>query len=122
MDEFGGTAGLVTLDDILEELVGQLWFEGQSEVAEAIRRQKDGSYLIDGLAPVHEVRDKLGAALAYTSVDTAGGVVMERLGRLARVGDRIVVDGLRLEVVAIDGRRIATLRATRSSPADRSPA
>jgi len=117
VDEFGGTAGLATLDDILEELVGQLWYEGQGEVAEPIRRQNDGSFLIDGLAPVHLVRDKLGVALADTSMDTAGGIVMEQLGRLARVGDTIVVNGFKLEVVAIDGRRIATLRASGASPA-----
>jgi putative hemolysin len=117
VDEFGGTAGLATLDDILEELVGQLWYEGQGEVAEPIRRQNDGSFLIDGLAPVHQVRDKLGVALADTSMDSAGGIVMEQLGRLARVGDTIVVNGFKLEVVAIDGRRIATLRASGASPA-----
>lgn len=110
IDEFGGTAGLVTMEDILEELVGELEDEFDRGTP-LVRRQDDGSYLVDGLTSLEEARDRLGLTLQDEPYDTIGGLVFGKLGRLARIGDGVEVEGMRLEVTAMDGRRIAQVRA-----------
>ncbi len=109
IDEFGGTAGLVTMEDILEELVGELRDEFD-RAAPLIRRQEDGSFLIDGLTGLDDVRERLGLALEDEPYDTVGGLVFGKLGRLARIGDSVEVEGMRFEVTAMDGRRVAQVR------------
>jgi magnesium and cobalt exporter, CNNM family len=73
--------------------------------------------LIDGLAPLADVRERLGIELDDVPAETVSGLVLDRLGRVAAVGDAVHADGVRFEVVAIDGRRIDRVRATRESPA-----
>jgi CBS domain containing-hemolysin-like protein len=109
IDEFGGTAGLVTMEDILEELVGELQDEFDRS-APLIRKQDDGSYLVDGLTSLDDLRERLRIDLADEPYDTVGGLVFGKLGRLARIGDSVELDGWRAEVTAMDGRRIAQVR------------
>jgi CBS domain containing-hemolysin-like protein len=109
IDEFGGTAGLVTMEDILEELVGELQDEFD-KAAPLIRRQEDGSFLVDGLTSLDDVRERFGLSLVGEPYDTVGGLVFGKLGRLARIGDQVEVEGLRFEVTAMDARRIAQVR------------
>lgn len=110
IDEHGGTAGVVTMEDLLEEIVGE--FQDEFERPhEAIRPQADGSIMLDGLVAIWELQERFGLEMpedeGYTTV---GGLVMSRLGRVPQVGDAVPLDGYRLLVEAMDGRRVATLR------------
>lgn len=121
IDEYGGTAGIVTLGAIAELLLGQVGDE--FEPARVLFDQRpDGSLLIDGLTPLEDVRERLGIELAEVPADTISGFIVDRLGRVAAVGDAIDEEGVRFEVVAVDGHRIDKVRAVRDTaePAIRS--
>ncbi len=123
LDEYGGTAGLVTLEDLLEEIVGEVhtFFE-QGEPQ--IQRLPDGSALVDGLTLIEEVNQAFGLALHDPNYDTIAGFVIGKLGRIARVGDTVEADGVRLRVEAMDGLRIARLSlfpAQRTPPSQEGP-
>src|SRR5690349_2491933 len=114
IDEFGGTAGLVTLEDILEELVGEVRDEFEQGDVQRIKEEAPGTYLIDGLVSLSDLREKLGLELEEEPYDTVGGLVFGRLGRLAEVGDSVDVEGYRFEVTKVDGRRVSQVRVQRS--------
>jgi len=109
IDEFGGTAGLVTLEDVIEELVGEVQDEFDREAP--MFREDSGVFLINGLMPLSDVRERLGLELPEEPYDTVGGMIFGRLGRLAQVGDTIDVEGCRFTVTAVDGRRVAQVKA-----------
>ena len=116
IDEFGGTAGLVTLEDILEELVGEVRDEFEQGEVQRIREEAPGTYVIDGLVSLGDLREKLALRLEEEPYDTVGGLVFGRLGRLAEVGDAVDVEGYRFQVTAVDGRRVSQVRAQRARP------
>jgi len=116
LDEYGGTAGLITLEDLLEELVGDVQDAFEPTEA-AIQRLPDGSALIDGLTPIDEVNEAFGLALADPDYETIAGYVLGRLERLAEVGDEIEAGPVRLRVEALDELRIARLRLIPQPPA-----
>jgi len=107
VDEYGGTAGMVTLADLLEEIVGEVndEFDSGSE----IQALPDGSYLLDGLTLIEAVNDYFQLKLGDPSYDTIAGFVLGRLGRMAKVGDTLTAEGVRLRVEALDGKRIERL-------------
>lgn len=109
LDEYGGTEGIITLIDVLEALVGDLPAPGEPLSSAAVRRA-DGSWLIDGILPVAEVWNLVAAGPlpgeARGAFQTIGGLVMAELGRVPRVGDSFGWQGLRIEVVDMDGRRV----------------
>ena len=107
LDEYGGTAGLVTLEDLLEEIVGEVRdpFDPEGE----IQPLQDGSVLIDGLTPMEEVNERFQLTLADPHYDTIAGYILGRLGRMARVGDSVSTGTVRLRVESMDGLRIARL-------------
>jgi CBS domain containing-hemolysin-like protein len=109
IDEFGGTAGLVTLEDVIEELVGEVQDEFDREAP--MLREESGVYLINGLMTLPDVRERLGLDLADEPYDTVGGMIFGRLGRLAQVGDSVDVEGYRFTVTAVAGRRVAQVKA-----------
>ena len=119
VDEFGGTAGVVTLEDILEELVGEVRDEFEQGEAQRIREEAPGTFVIDGLVALDDLRDKLQLELDGEPYDTVGGLVFGRLGRLAEVGDTVEAEGYRFQVTAIDGRRISQVRVQKLRPARR---
>jgi CBS domain containing-hemolysin-like protein len=104
LDEYGGTAGMVTLEDLLEEIVGQI--RDPFDTEPDIQPLPDGTALVDGLTPLEDVNEHFGLGLADPHYDTLAGFI-GRLGRLAQVGDTIVADGVQLQVESLDGRRIA---------------
>lgn len=112
MDEYGGTAGLVTLEDLLEEIVGEVSdpFDNQNPDFEVM---PDGSILIDGLTLIEVVDSQLGLKLEDPHYDTIAGYVLGRLGRIPRLHDIVEGDGVRLRVEEMDGLRIARLALTR---------
>lgn len=113
IDEFGGTAGLVTLEDVIEQLVGEVTDEFDAGDAQRIKEESPGTYVIDGLVPLADLRDRLNIALVDEPYDTVGGMVFGRLGRLAKVGDAVEIEGYRFTVTQVDGRRVAQVRVQR---------
>jgi len=112
MDEYGGTAGLVTLEDLLEEIVGEVSDPFDIATPE-IQPLPDGSVLIDGLTLIEDVNSKLGLDLRDPYYDTMAGYLLGKLGRIPRVKDVVEGDDLRLRVDAMDGMRIARISLTR---------
>jgi CBS domain containing-hemolysin-like protein len=116
IDEYGGTAGLVTLEDVLEELVGEVADEFEKDVAPPFREETPGTYVVDGLVGLAELRERLHLELPDEPYDTVGGMVFGRLGRLAQIGDGVEVDGYRFQVSGVDGRRVSQVRVQRAKP------
>ncbi len=116
LDEYGGTAGMVTLEDLLEEIVGEV-SDAFDRTPPPVKRLPDGSALIDGLMLIEEVNQALGLDLSDAHYDTIAGYVLGRLGRIARLGDELNVQGIRMRVEALDGRRIARLSIGHAAPA-----
>ncbi len=115
VDEYGGTAGLVTLEDLLEEIVGDIGDLFEPPVPQ-IQHLPDGSVLLDGRMTLTEVNEALSLSLSDPFYTTVGGLVMGRLDRIPAVGDEVVLeDGHRLRVEEMDGRRVARVRLTRPS-------
>lgn len=108
LDEYGGTAGLITLDDLMTEIVGEVRDPFDKSVPE-IQHLPDGSTLLDGLTLIEDINQHFNLTLNDPHYDTIAGFVLGRLGRMAQVGDTIDVDGIRLKVEALDGLRIARL-------------
>ena len=117
LDEFGGTAGIVTLKDLVERLLGSVGDE-YTPPAHEVRRLADGSVVADGLALVEDVNAQLGTHFDASEVDSLGGLVFSRLGRRPRVGDEVDVgSGYIGRVERLDGLRIARVRLLPTSPA-----
>lgn len=110
LDEFGGTEGIVTLEDVLEELVGEIHDEHRRDQEQLIVRRDEVSWLVDGRLPIHELREILPERARPNdvpeSVNTISGMVLSRLERMAKIGDVVQWDSLRIEVVDMDGTRI----------------
>jgi CBS domain containing-hemolysin-like protein len=115
LDEFGGTAGLVTLEDVIEQLVGEVQDEFDLE-GPVFKEEAPGTFVVDGLTSLEALRERLGLELPDEPYDTVGGLVFGRLGRLAAVGDTIEIEGHRFQVTAVDGRRVAQVRVVRAKP------
>jgi putative hemolysin len=115
VDEFGGIQGLLTHTDILEAIIGDI-YEPQDEVDPDIFQRPDGSWLIDGMVPVQEFRDLFGLKSLPGEEEghfqTLGGFVITMLGRIPSSGDLIELEGLDLEVVDMDGRRVDKVLVT----------
>lgn len=123
LDEFGGTEGMVTMEDVLAGFVRELSSDGESDSSQDIVRREDGSLLIDGNVILPHVLEILELEVPEEDlpkgVKTLAGVVMDVLGRLPRVGDVIDWNGFRMEIIDMDGRRIDRLLIQkRTLPAD----
>jgi CBS domain containing-hemolysin-like protein len=105
IDEHGGTAGLVTFESLMERIIGEIPGEMGAQTRTVVR--KDGSADIDGLALVSDTNQQFGLRIDESTYTTIGGYVLGRLGRRARVGDVIDVEGRKMRVEAIDGLRVA---------------
>ena len=113
VDEFGGTAGLVTLEDMLEELVGEIFDEFESEQLE-IQKLADYEYLINGRVLLEEVSEMLEIELEEDTVSTIGGYVFARIGRRPVKGDNVYFDGFNFEVIEVLGYRITKVKVMKS--------
>jgi len=110
VDEYGGTAGVVTLEDLVEEIVGEVNDEHDRDRG-GLRKHRDASWTVPGLARPDEVRDRTGVPVPDDpAYETVGGFVMSRLGRIPAVGDEIDLDGAVLRVARMEGRRVERLR------------
>lgn len=115
LDEYGGTAGLVTLEDLLEEIVGEV-SDPFDEITPEIQTFPDGSALVDGLTLIEDVNDRLGLSLDDPNYDTIAGYVLGKLGRIPRADDVVEGEGVCLRVESMDGMRIARLTMTPLNP------
>jgi len=110
VDEYGDALGIATLEDALEEIVGEIEDEFDRP-AVAAERVGDGAWRVAGGLSISDFNRATGAELAAESVHSVGGLILDALGRAARAGDAVDVDGVRLAVEAVDGTRIAAVRA-----------
>ncbi len=114
VDEYGGTAGLVTIEDLLEEIVGEI--EDEYDTARVpMEVLSENEVVLDAGAPTSTLQDVFGVDVQSEDYDTVGGLVIHELGRLPSVGDEAEVDGLTLRVLSMSGRRIRRLRVEREA-------
>ena len=112
VDEYGGTAGLITIEDLIEEIVGEI--EDEYDVAGPTMEQiSEDEVLLDASMPADVLAELFDYAAESEDFDTVGGFVIHELGRLPAVGDEVQVDGLRLRVLSMSGRRLRRLRVAR---------
>jgi CBS domain containing-hemolysin-like protein len=110
IDEYGGTAGLVTFERVMERIVGELGGDFGTGASSAIRQLPDGSSEVDGLALVTDVNEQFGLEIDEETYTTLGGYMLGRLGRRPKVGDTIELGGKTLRVEAVDGLRVSRVR------------
>jgi CBS domain containing-hemolysin-like protein len=112
-DEYGGTSGLVTLEDVIEEIVGEIQDEFDREPPSVVETPQ--GLVFDGLTLIDDVAERLGVELPSElgDVSTLGGLVTARIGRIPRTGDKIALDGYTLSVLEMKGRRVTKVLAAR---------
>src|SRR5436189_51631 len=113
LDEFGGTAGLVTMEDLLEEIVGQIYDEYDRPSGELRSVPAGVAPTIAGSVPIREVNSAFGLELGEQDYTTIGGFLFGAIGRLPRPGDQVAVKGAVFEIVEVEGRRVGTVRVLR---------
>lgn len=125
VDEYGGTAGVVTLEDLVEEIVGDVRDEHDRREAPPVRPLGWHSWLVSGLLRADEVAEATGFRMPEGEYETLAGLVLEELGRIPDVGDEVRVDGWRITVMRMDRHRVAELRLARApeapAPTDATP-
>ena len=109
LDEYGGTAGLLTVEDLVEEIVGEISDEYDDEEDE-IQVIKEDEYIIEGMSKIDDVNEMIGTKFESDEVDSIGGYVMEQLGRFPEIGEVVETDGVKLVIEEIDKNRISKLR------------
>jgi CBS domain containing-hemolysin-like protein len=112
VDEYGGTAGLVTLEDLLEEIVGEIADEYDVELP-AVERLADGSVRVRGSTPIDDVSEELGTDLPDAEWDTVGGLILNLLGHVPEEGEVVRFEELELRTERVQGRRIVSVRIVR---------
>ncbi len=116
VDEYGGVSGLVTIEDVIEEIVGEIADEYDTDEDQTIRREGDRQFAVQALARVQEFNDYFGTRFSDEEYDTIGGLVMHQFGRLPRRGESVTMEGLEFKVMRADRRRIGELRVTTPEP------
>jgi CBS domain containing-hemolysin-like protein len=109
LDEYGGTAGLVTMEDLLEEIVGEI-FDEHDAIDAITPAATDGTVTIDGSLTIDDFNSRFDTELDDTDYTTIGGYLFGMLGRLPRVGDRITIGKQQFEIIGMEGRRVAAVR------------
>jgi putative hemolysin len=119
VDEYGGTAGIVTLEDLVEEVIGEIRDEYDSQEESTTRRLAGGSVEVDGLLNLPDFAEETGVELPEGPYETVAGFVVAALGRLPGQGDSVTTDGYTLTVTRLDGRRADRIRVAATSPRGR---
>ena len=116
VDEYGGVSGLLTIEDVLEQIVGDIGDEYDIDESEGIRKEADRSWTVPALTRIEDFNQAFGTRFSDEECDTIGGLILQELGRMPRRGEAVLIGGLELKVTRADRRRIETLRVT--SPRD----
>jgi CBS domain containing-hemolysin-like protein len=116
VDEYGGTAGLVTIEDMLEEIVGEIEDEYDREEP-TVEKVSEREVVVDGRVSIDDLNDLLGLDLEGEDYDTVGGFVYQHLGKIPVVGDEVQADGLQMRVLSVIGRRIKKIRVKKEESA-----
>jgi CBS domain containing-hemolysin-like protein len=118
LDEYGGTSGLVTMEDVVEEIVGEIADEYDPAAPPGIRPVADGGWDVDARVHVDELNDEIGVEIPeHEDYETIGGFVLSRLGAIPKPGETLEAEGLRIRVLDADPRRILRLRLERTAAA-----
>ena len=117
VDEYGGVSGLLTIEDVLEQIVGDIGDEYDVDEGEGIRKESDRTWTVPALTRIEEFNETFATRFSDEEADTIGGLVLHELGRMPRRGEAVQIGGLELKVTRADRRRIETLRVT--TPEDR---
>jgi putative hemolysin len=115
VDEYGGTAGLVTIEDLLEEIVGEIRDEYDVET-EPVVDEGHGSFVFSAKVSIDEFRDRLDVEIEDDGFETVGGYLLTRVGRVPAVGETFEIDGLTIEVLEAERRRIHKVRVRKAAP------
>ncbi len=115
MDEYGGTSGLVTIEDLLEEIVGDIQDEYDLE-EEWLLQQPDGSIIVDARLPVEQLTEHLGIEVEREMFDTVGGLIIHLTGRIPRAGEEIDTHDIHLTVLDADERKISRVMVRKKTP------
>jgi magnesium and cobalt transporter len=118
VDEYGGVSGLLTIEDVLEQIVGDIGDEYDVDEGEGIRREGDRTWSVPALTRIEDFNTTFGTRFSDEEYDTIGGLVLHQLGRMPRRGEAIQAGGLELKVTRADRRRIETLRVTTTRELD----
>jgi CBS domain containing-hemolysin-like protein len=119
VDEYGGTAGLVSVEDLLEEIVGEIRDEYDVE-SETVTDEGGNVFVFSGKVSVDEVRDRLGVTIEREGFETLGGYLLSHLGRMPYVGESFDIDDLSVEVLEVERRRITRVRVRRRAALEES--
>jgi len=109
LDEYGGTDGIVTLEDLVETLIGDIHDEYDEQTAEVSNQSRTGDYEVDGLISLEDLAEQTGLEIPEGPYETLSGYVMHSLGRIPEINDVIHIDGARLTVLSMEGKRVGTL-------------
>ncbi|MGZ8193204.1 MAG: HlyC/CorC family transporter [Methylobacter sp.] len=111
VDEYGQAAGLVTIEDVLEQIVGEIEDEHDDQEDEGyISQRNEHEYMIKALAPIEEFDDYFSTHFATDEYDTVGGFIVNQLGHMPKKGDSLMIDGMRFEVIRADTRRVHLIK------------
>ena len=115
VDEYGGVSGLVTIEDVLEQIVGEIDDEHDEIEGALILKQDDRRYLVNGLTPIEDFNEYFGCDFSDEEFDTVGGLVIHRFGHMPRRGENVSFGGFRFVVQRADSRRVHLLQVSRVS-------
>jgi magnesium and cobalt transporter len=116
-DEYGGVAGLVTIEDVLEQIVGEIEDEYDfDEASDNILRESSGRYRVKAITQIADFNAAFGSGFSDQEYDTVGGLVIAHLGRLPRRGESVTIDKLKFQVLRADSRRVYTLIVEKPRP------
>ena len=113
LDEYGGTDGIVTLEDLVETLIGEIHDEYDEQTSEVSNQSRTGDYEIDGLISLEDLTEQTGVEIPEGPYETLSGYVMHALGRIPEINDVLGVDGARLTILSMEGKRVGTLLLAR---------
>jgi magnesium and cobalt transporter len=117
VDEYGGVAGLITIEDVLEQIVGEIEDEYDfDETEDNILQDKSGRFRVKAVTEIADFNDSFGTAFSDDEFDTVGGLVIKRFGRVPKRGESVVLDGFSFQVLRADSRKIHSLMVDRVKP------